>query len=183
MSVAWASHFNIAERIDGDDGFDDAGDGGGDVAAAAAAVDAAEMMWMTMALPMIRPVLSYYCANHVHKQCQYPIPTATDTDQLDFLVHQLIDSIALWDWRRLFCVVLIIVVVKSLLSTPEKSNTQQKNHKGTRLFSVSRGVSHTKDIIIGHSLCVLVCFLFFLLKKTRTFGRFYRFDCHTQRAE
>lgn len=36
--------------------------------------------------------LSYCCADHVHKPCQYPFQTEVDNDRLDFLVHQLIFS-------------------------------------------------------------------------------------------
>lgn len=39
---------------------------------------------------MIRLVLSYCCAGHVHRRCQYPILIEVDNDLLDFLVHQLI---------------------------------------------------------------------------------------------
>lgn len=81
MSVAITSHFNIVERIDDDD------DG-----ATASAAASTEMMWMTMPLPEIRLVLSYYCANHVQRRCLYPFLTAADNDRLDFLVHQLIFS-------------------------------------------------------------------------------------------
>lgn len=90
MSVAVeASHFNIVERIDDDDDCGD--DDDGDYAAAAAAASAVMMIWMTMPLPLIRPGLSYYCANRVHRQCQYLSLTEADTDQLDSLVHQLMD--------------------------------------------------------------------------------------------
>lgn len=86
------SHFNIVERI-GDDYFDDDDDDG---AAVAAAASAEMMFWMPLPLPLllplIRPGLSYYCANRVHRRCQYPFLTEADNDQLDFLVHQLIDE-------------------------------------------------------------------------------------------
>lgn len=80
-------HFNIVERIDDDCCDDDDDDG-------AAAASAEMMFWMTMPLPvpLIRPGLSYYCANRVHRRCQYPFLTAADNDQLDFLVHQLINE-------------------------------------------------------------------------------------------
>lgn len=39
---------------------------------------------------MIKLVLSYCCAGHVHRRCQYPILIEVDNDLLDFLVHQLI---------------------------------------------------------------------------------------------
>lgn len=90
MSVAVSAPLsNIVERID-----DDYGDDGDDGDDGAVAVSAETMVWMTMplSLPLIRPGLSYYCANRVHRRCQYPFLTEADNDQLDFLVHQLINE-------------------------------------------------------------------------------------------
>lgn len=141
------------------------------------------MMWMTMPLPMIRPELSYYCANRVHRQCQYPILTVTDNDQLDFLGHQLNKWIFTYQMfcggvavkvffsiicklsrigrfriggnciYFVFCVVLMLRW-KIKHSTPEKKN--KKSH-----MVVYCSARHTMAIIVGRWLCFCFSFFFF----------------------